>query len=89
MQRPIFFENEIVQPKNLDFFSDSFEKRRYERRNRKRAQRIVDISEDLSVPEKSLSEIEQDGSAKVVYGRPYRSRTCDTLIKSQVLYQLS
>jgi len=22
-------------------------------------------------------------------GRPYRSRTCDTLIKSQVLYQLS
>jgi len=27
---------------------------------------------------------EQDGFAKVVYGRPYRSRTCDTLIKSQV-----
>jgi len=26
---------------------------------------------------------EQDGFAKVVYGRPYRSRTCDTLIKSQ------
>ncbi len=26
MQRPIFFENEIVQPKNLDFFADSFEK---------------------------------------------------------------
>jgi len=25
---------------------------------------------------------EQDGFAKVVYGRPYRSRTCDTLIKS-------
>ncbi|GAJ04142.1 unnamed protein product, partial [marine sediment metagenome] len=24
---------------------------------------------------------EQDGFAKVVYGRPYRSRTCDTLIK--------
>ena len=22
-------------------------------------------------------------------GRPYRDRTCDTLIKSQVLYQLS
>ena len=22
-------------------------------------------------------------------GRPYRSRTCDTLIKSQVFYQLS
>ena len=32
---------------------------------------------------------EQDGFAKVVFGRPYRSRTCDTLIKSQVLYQLS
>ncbi len=28
---------------------------------------------------------EQDGFAKVVYGRPYRSRTCDTLIKSQVV----
>jgi len=27
---------------------------------------------------------EQGGFAKVVYGRPYRSRTCDTLIKSQV-----
>ena len=27
---------------------------------------------------------EQDGFAKVVYGRPYRSRTCDTLIKSNV-----
>ena len=26
---------------------------------------------------------------KEVNGRPYRSRTCDTLIKSQVLYQLS
>jgi len=25
----------------------------------------------------------------VVFGRPYRSRTCDTLIKSQVLCQLS
>jgi len=25
---------------------------------------------------------EQDGFAKVVFGRPYRSRTCDTLIKS-------
>jgi len=25
----------------------------------------------------------------VVYGRPCRSRTCDTLIKSQVLCQLS
>ena len=43
-----------------DFFSDSFERRRYERRNRKRAQRIVDISEDLSTPEKALSEIEQE-----------------------------
>jgi hypothetical protein len=32
---------------------------------------------------------EQDGFAKVVYGRPCRSRTCDTLIKSQVLCQLS
>ncbi len=31
---------------------------------------------------------EQEGFAKVVYGRPYRSRTCDTLIKSQVLCQL-
>ncbi len=28
---------------------------------------------------------EQNEFAKVVYGRPYRSRTCDTLIKSQVL----
>ncbi len=27
---------------------------------------------------------EQTGCAKVVYGRPYRSRTCDTLIKSQI-----
>ena len=43
-----------------DFFSESFEKRKYERRNRKRAQRIVDISEDLSIPEKALSEIEQE-----------------------------
>jgi len=25
----------------------------------------------------------QQGYAKVVYGRPYRSRTCDTLIKSK------
>ena len=25
---------------------------------------------------------EQEGLAKVVYGRPYRSRTCDTMIKS-------
>ncbi len=31
---------------------------------------------------------EQDGFAKVVYGRPYRSRTCDVLIKSQALCQL-
>ena len=28
-------------------------------------------------------------SEESLYGRPYRSRTCDTLIKSQVLYQLS
>ncbi len=27
--------------------------------------------------------------AKYIESRPYRSRTCDTLIKSQVLYQLS
>ena len=26
---------------------------------------------------------EQDGYAKIVYGRPCRSRTCDTLIKSK------
>jgi hypothetical protein len=34
-------------------------------------------------------EKEQSGFAKVMLGRPYRVRTCDTLIKSQVLYQLS
>jgi hypothetical protein len=34
-------------------------------------------------------EKEQSGFAKVMLGRPYRIRTCDTLIKSQVLYQLS
>jgi len=43
-----------------DFFSDSFERRRYERRNRKRAQRIVDISQDLSIPDKALDEIEHE-----------------------------
>ena len=31
---------------------------------------------------------EQDGFAKVVYGRPCRSRTCDTLIKSLILLSL-
>jgi len=51
-----------------DFFSDSFDKRRYERRNRKRAQRIVDISEDLSVPEKALNEIEQEVLEKWLVG---------------------
>jgi len=43
-----------------DFFSDSFERRRYERRNRKRAQRIVDVSQDLSIPGKALNEIEHE-----------------------------
>lgn len=42
------------------FFSDSFEIRRYERRNRKRTQRIVDVLKDLSVPDKRLSEIEDE-----------------------------
>ncbi len=28
-------------------------------------------------------------SAEIISGRPYRTRTCDTLIKSQVLCQLS
>jgi hypothetical protein len=42
------------------FFSDSFEILKYVRRNRKRAKRIVDISEDLSHPDKSLAEIEHD-----------------------------
>jgi len=51
-----------------DFFSDSFEKRRYERRNRKRAQRLVDISDDLSVPEKALNEIEQEVLGKWLVG---------------------
>ena len=43
-----------------DFFSDSFERRKYERRNRKRAQRIVDVSQDLSIPGKALNEIEHE-----------------------------
>ena len=39
---------------------------------------------------RGIQEIEeQDGFAKVVFGRPCRSRTCDHLIKSQVLCQLS
>lgn len=42
------------------FFSDSFEIHRYERRNRKRLQRIVDVSEDLSMSEKSLLDIENE-----------------------------
>jgi len=33
----------------------------------------------------NTGEREQVGVAKEVFGRPYRSRTCDTLIKSQVL----
>jgi hypothetical protein len=37
---------------------------------------------------KMNDEKEQSGFAKVMLGRPYRIRTCDTLIKSQVLYQL-
>ncbi len=37
--------------------------------------------------EKSVSKpLAKDGGLN---GRPYRDRTCDTLIKSQVLYQLS
>lgn len=51
-----------------DFFSESFEKRMYERRNRKRAQRIVDISEDLSIPEKALREIEKEVLEKWLIG---------------------
>lgn len=51
-----------------DFFSDSFERHRYERRNRKRAQRIVDISEDLSVPDTALSEIEHEVLTKWLVG---------------------
>ncbi len=42
------------------------------------------------------SEIKTNGDSesatecrKLMFGRPYRNRTCDTLIKSQVLYQLS
>ena len=42
------------------------------------------------------SEIQTNGDSesatecrKIMFGRPYRDRTCDTLIKSQVLYQLS
>jgi hypothetical protein len=42
------------------FFSGSFERLKYVRRNRKRTKRIVDISEDLSHPDKSLAEIEHD-----------------------------
>lgn len=42
------------------FFSDSFEMLKYIRRNRKRAKRIIDISEDLSYPDRSLAEIEHD-----------------------------
>lgn len=43
-----------------NFFSDSFEQKRYERRNRRRTQRIVDIMEDLSIEGKSLEEIENE-----------------------------
>lgn len=51
-----------------DFFSDSFERHRYERRNRKRAQRIVDISEDLSIPDTALSKIEREVLEKWLVG---------------------
>lgn len=51
-----------------DFFSDSFERQRYERRNRKRAKRIVDLSEDLSVPGKGLTEIEHETLEKWLAG---------------------
>lgn len=43
-----------------NFFTDSFEIARYERRNRKKARRIVEISEDLSIPGVKLSEVEDE-----------------------------
>ena len=42
------------------------------------------ISCQLNIGNK-IGEVEQVGVTKGVYGRPYRSRTCDTLIKSMVL----
>lgn len=36
-----------------------------------------------------LSKSNAAAKHEVVSGRPYRSRTCDPLIKSQMLYQLS
>lgn len=43
-----------------NFFSDSFETKHYERKNRKRSRRITDVSYDLSLPGKDLAYVEDE-----------------------------
>ena len=49
----------------------------------------VEIIYTIPIPPNDITHGETTVLSLVQHGRPYRSRTCDTLIKSQVLYQLS
>ncbi|MCK5290940.1 MAG: hypothetical protein KAR39_02865 [Thermoplasmata archaeon] len=43
-----------------NFFRDTFQMKRFHRRNRKRVKRVIDVSEDLEVPGKSLTDVEEE-----------------------------
>jgi uncharacterized protein YqgV (UPF0045/DUF77 family) len=51
-----------------NFFTDSFESRKYHRKNRKRDLDLTKIAQDISKPETSLAEIEEDILMKWLVG---------------------
>ena len=52
----------------INYFSNSFDYKRYERRNRKRRKRIIDVSNDLARLNKSLTETEEEILKEWLYG---------------------
>ena len=57
-----------------NFFSDSFEIKQYERKNRKRSRRIIDVSFDLSLPEKKLAYVEKEIIGSWLHGWSRRKK---------------
>jgi hypothetical protein len=51
-----------------NFFSDSFEIRQYERKNRKRSKCIIEVSSDLFLPQKDLACVESEIISKWIHG---------------------
>jgi len=74
-------KSDIFQIEHLsNFFTDSFEKKEFHRKNRIKAHRLINISEDLAISDKSLKYVEEH-ILKLKYPGWYRTKSKEKINK--------